>query len=95
MVAAMTRRAVPMPPSVVTREQVVEGCQQVVIAAGTRLDDRHSCGGVRDEHVQQAVLLVADERLARTRQVVDDGPPTRPDRDRLATHTTIVACAAG
>ena len=68
----MPRRAVPVPPAVVGRQQVLERREQVVVAAGAGLEDREAGGGVRHEDVQQAVLLVGDERRALPGQVVHD-----------------------
>ena len=54
MVAPVPRRAVPVPPPVVGRQQVAQGGQQVVVAAGAGLEDRQPGGGVRHPDVQQA-----------------------------------------
>ena len=55
MVAAVPRRAVPVPPPVVPGQQLAQRGQQVLVAAGARLEHRQPGGGVRHPHVQQPV----------------------------------------
>src|SRR6478735_170027 len=62
--APVTRRTVPVAPPVVGREQVAESTEQVVVGPGARLEDRDPGGGVRDEQLEQSVVLTGDERRA-------------------------------
>ena len=75
-----------MPPPVVRRQQLVQRGNQVGVTTGTGLDDRDARRGVRHEHVEQPVSLVAGERRARIGQIVDTWPPAGVHVDRLAAH---------
>ena len=55
VVGAVAGRTVAVPPAGRPRQQVVERPDQVVVAAGAGLDDRHAGGGVGHEHRRQAV----------------------------------------
>ena len=58
----MARRTVRVAVAVVARQQSFEGVDEVVVAACAGLDDRDAGGGVRDEHVAQAVAVRRAER---------------------------------
>ena len=62
--------------------------QQVVVRAGTELEDRDAGGGVRDEHVQEAVAAALDEAAALAGQVVDDLARTGHDGEDGGLHAT-------
>jgi len=89
VVAAMPRRAVPVLPPGVARQQPLERGQQVGVGARARLDHGQPGGGVRDPQVQQTVLgggLLGQERRHLTPQVVHDLPPSGVDRHHLGPH---------
>ena len=65
--AAVARAAVPVPPAVVGRQQVGQGREQVVVAAGAGLDDRDAGRRVRHEHVQQPVAARRPTKSAQSR----------------------------
>ena len=73
VVAAVPGRAVPVLPAAVAREQFVQCHQQILVAAGAGLEDRHARRRVRDEDRQQAVRLVPDELGAVAGEVVNAG----------------------
>src|SRR4051812_45352187 len=88
----MPRGPVPVLPLEVPRQQLLQHGEQVGIAARSRLQDRHSRGGMRHEHVQQSVTLSlmglsGDELLTPARQVEDNLLATSTDVDQLGTHT--------
>ncbi|GAA2813113.1 hypothetical protein GCM10019017_68660 [Streptomyces showdoensis] len=75
MVAAVARGAVAVLPAVVGGEQVVEGGEEVVVAAGTGLQDGEARGRVGDEEVEEAVgsLRGAGEEVLAVAGEVGDG----------------------
>jgi hypothetical protein len=73
-------------PAVVGRQQVVQRGEQVVVGAGTGLEDRDARGGVRHEHVQQPVVLALHERGAVPGQVVHHLARAGVDLQQLGPH---------
>jgi hypothetical protein len=66
--------AVAVLPAVVGGEEGVQGGEEVVVAAGARLDDRDARGGMRDEDVEEPVAAggrLPQELLAVGGQVDD------------------------
>lgn len=55
VVAAVAGAAVAVLPAVVGGQEGVEGGEEVVVAAGARLDDGDPGRGVRDEDIEEAV----------------------------------------
>ncbi len=51
----MTGAAVTMAPSIIAREQVTQGGQEVIVATRARFQDGNTCGRVRHEDVEQAI----------------------------------------
>jgi selenocysteine lyase/cysteine desulfurase len=86
VIAAVSRRAVPVPPVGIGRQQPAHGRDEIVVTAGPGLDDRDARGGVRHPDVQQAVTQAVDERLALAGDVPDRFPGSGPDRNFLAVH---------
>ncbi len=69
--------------TVVARQQAIEGGQQVLIGAGTDLDDDETGRGVRHEDGQEAVAAVGGfggEPRQITGQVDQPATATGPDR---------------
>src|SRR4051812_49614954 len=60
MVAAVAGAAVAVLPAIVGGEEGMQGCEQVVVAAGTGLDERDAGCRVRDEDVEEAVTACGD-----------------------------------
>lgn len=82
VVAAVPGAAVAVLPAVVGREEGVQGGEEVVVAAGARLQDRDTRGGVGDEEIEEAVAAGRDlpeEGLAVSGQVHDPLPGTGGD----------------
>jgi hypothetical protein len=80
----------PVPPAVVGRQQVAQRGQQIVVAAGARLDDRDPRGRVRHEHLEQPVALAADELRTVASQVEDRLGPAGSVVALLGPHGVIV-----
>src|SRR5690242_13147317 len=101
MVAAMAGTAVLVRPPAIARQHRVERGEQVVVAAGSGLEDRQPGRGVRYEHAQQAVLLAAHEAGAFAGQVVHGRRVAGADGEGLTAHTcdhprgTVVRCTWG
>ncbi len=92
VVAAVSGRAMLMPPPAVPRQQLLEYGNQVDIAAGPRLEDGHAGCGVGHEHGEQTTGLVSDESGATVRQVDDRRAVASVDPERVGTHRTILHC---
>lgn len=80
MIGAMPGRSMPVAPPLVARKQRVERGDQVIVRAGTELDDHDARGRVRHEDVKEAVTLAGDEGGAPVRQVEQPAVAPRPDR---------------
>lgn len=98
VVAAVSGRAVPVPPAVVGGQQRTQRLEEVVVAAGARLDHRKSGRRVRGEHVEQPVpppCGLAQELRAGVGQVVDRLGGTRRELQGACgegvSHVTIFA----
>ena len=55
MVPPVPGAPVPVPPAVVGGQQLPQRGEQIVVAAGARLDERDPGGGMRHEHIEQPV----------------------------------------
>ena len=51
-----------MAPSIIARKQRPEKLDQVLVATGTRLENRHTRRGVRNEDIEQPIPLARYER---------------------------------
>src|SRR3954452_6307113 len=69
--ATVARAAVPVPPAVISREQVAERPQQVLVGAGPGLDHGDAGSGMRHEQLEQTVALPGDESCAVVGEVQD------------------------
>ena len=85
VVGAVAGRAVGVAVAIVARQQAFERVDEVVIGPGAGLDDRDTGGGVRHEHVAQAVLVAAAEGAHRVGEV-DDAAPGGVDIEYIGVH---------
>ena len=65
----MAGASVTMPPAVVRRQEVTECRKQVVVAAGTGLEDGDAGGRMGHEHMEQAIAAGSGESFAVSGQV--------------------------
>ena len=98
MVGAVSRRPVAVAVgSLVAWEQPIEDVDEIVVGAGSRLQDHEPGGGVRHEHVEQAVPDAGNELRAFPSDVEDAPPPAGMDGELGRLHASLSACrpAAG
>src|SRR5262245_32623647 len=80
-----------MPPPVIGGQQVRERGEQVGVAAGTKLEQRHARRGVRHEDMQQAIAATRSrpgELRALAGDVPHRLPPASSHPDYLALHSS-------
>src|SRR5215510_11326511 len=80
-----------MPPPVIGGQQVRKRREQVGVAAGTKLEQRHARRGVRHEDMQQAVAATRSrpgELRALAGDVPHRLPPASSHPDYLALHSS-------
>jgi hypothetical protein len=100
MVGAMARRPVAVPvEGVVPGQQPVERREQVLVRAGTDLEDRDARGRVRDEYREQSVAFLVfdrfrDERRAGRGQVDDARDAPGPDRELASPYGKMLRSAS-
>src|SRR3712207_9142496 len=82
-------------PAVVPGGQHVELGEQVVLAPRAGLEDGHTGRRVRDEDVQQAVALAADERGALVGEVDDGRDGAGADGAEFGAHGSDHYCRSG
>jgi hypothetical protein len=77
-----------VPPSVIARQQSVQGLDQVVVGAGAELHDHHACRGMRHEHGEEPVIGVdiGQEARAFCGQVEEPRMAPRLDADLAMLH---------
>ncbi len=90
MVAAVAGRAVAVAPPPVPGEQPVQHLGQVALAARAQLEQGHPGGGVRHEHVHQAVAPLVAETFHLACDVGDQSI-AGPDVQLLSLHALILA----
>jgi hypothetical protein len=71
--------------TVIAWQQAFERVHEVVIRTRARLDDRDTCGGVRDEDVAQAVLVCIAEGTHCVGEV-DDAALSGVDIEYIGVH---------
>jgi hypothetical protein len=107
VVGAVTRRPVPVSPAIVPGQQRVEGSDEILVGARTKLDHDHAGRRVGHPDVQEAVApvgRVGDEPRAVGREVEEPPAGAGPDveegrpqgkMDRIASRTRPSAPSAG
>jgi hypothetical protein len=58
VIRAVAGTAVPMAPSVISRQELIERIEEVVVRSRPELDDHDPGGGVRHEHAEQAMARI-------------------------------------
>lgn len=88
MVGAVARRTMPMAPSVVARQEAIQGVEEIDIRPRAQLDDDHARRGVRHEDRQEAVrrVDVGEEARARIGQVEEARVSPGVDADLTVFH---------
>lgn len=72
--------------AVVPRQHGVDRIHQVVVATGSGLHHRNSCGRMRNEDVEQAVTLSCDESNSIGCEIENTSPVSGLDRKGLSVH---------
>jgi hypothetical protein len=72
--------------AIIPREDFVDNIHEVGVAPGTGLDDRDTCGRMRDEDVEQSISPTKDEAGRIGGQVEDPALMTRLDREDFGIH---------
>ena len=92
----MSRRPVAVAVgSLVAREQPIEDVDEVIVGAGPGLHDHEPGGGVRHEHVEQAVPGAGHELRAFPGDVEDAPPPAGMDGELGGLHAWRSGLSAG